>query len=226
MTINDLMNTLKENSKSTEEILSVFILLDRSSSMSGARWENAIGSINEYVRTLKTEDVKAEITTVAFDSYGTNAFGFALDFNVIRNAVYLNEYTEIDANEIKPRGGTPLYDATAQTINCAIERNNPKTVIVIMTDGEENSSKENNLATIKTRIAECESRDWDVLFLGAEFNADIVASSYGIDITKVLNTSDSATLSSAMSYTATNNAEYLRSGTRADTTAVRKTFDK
>jgi len=39
----------------TNNKLSAYILLDRSSSMAGARWENAIGSINQYVKSLKEE---------------------------------------------------------------------------------------------------------------------------------------------------------------------------
>lgn len=185
----------------TKSKLSVYILLDRSSSMAGPKWESAIGSINSYVKTLQDEKIDAEITVAAFDSpaysYGIKSNVFQvrnnpssssnISFDVLRNEVNIKNYSHIRHNEISPRGSTPLYDATAQLLNMADKKNNKKTIILIMTDGEENASHVYNIQSIKDRVATCTNRGWEVVFLGAEFNADNIARDYGLSLTKTVN---------------------------------------
>lgn len=212
--------------------LSAYILLDRSGSMGGARWENAISSINHYVETLKNNDnIAVNITVAAFDSepiYSMNVNesrkNSPLSFITIRNNVNIKKFKPLDIDTVSPRGGTPLYDATAQIINMAETDNNKKSIIIIMTDGEENSSKEYTLTAIKDRIAGCIARDWEVVFLGAEFNADNVASSYGISGRKVINTTLENTIVS-MDWYARSSAAYA-TGMAIDTTAVKADLAK
>lgn len=211
--------------------LSAYILLDRSGSMGGARWETAISSINQYVETLKkTKNLDANITVSAFDtgdfskSVIESRVNSALSFVTIRDNVSIKEFKSLEATELSPRGGTPLYDATAQIINMAETDNNKKSVIIIMTDGEENSSKEYNLAAIKARIEGCIARDWEVVFLGAEFNADNTARSYGLDSGKVISTTLKNTCRT-MDWYADASAAYA-TGMAIDTTAVKADLAK
>lgn len=245
--------------------LSAYILLDRSGSMSGSRWENAIGSINTYVHSLRKQDIAAEITVAAFDSNGGfrpatwNTGGVQMapttgglirtpmtsavpgtgviatttpevvdpnSFDILRNKVSLEEFKDLDINETSPRGGTPLYDSTAKLINLAEQNNNEKTVILIMTDGEENTSKTYNLKSIRDRIASCQHRNWEVVFLGAEFNADTVAQDYGLAASKVINTRSAQNLSATMDWYATSSMAYAKTGAAIDTTAVKAQFGK
>ena len=41
-------------------MLSVFVALDRSGSMSGPAWSNAIDSLNEYIGGLQNEKIEGE----------------------------------------------------------------------------------------------------------------------------------------------------------------------
>jgi hypothetical protein len=51
------------------------------------------------------------------------------------------------------------------------EKDNPrKAVIVIMTDGEENSSEEMTKASAKAALDRVRKKGWEVVFLGAEFS--------------------------------------------------------
>lgn len=232
---------MAENTK-----LSAFILLDRSSSMSGARWENAIASINKYVDTLETDKVDADITLAAFDynAPATQNWNYAnarggiqmlpvepvpqqdgLSFTVLRDKANIKKFKRLKADEVSPRGSTPLYDATARLINMADSNNNDKTVIIIMTDGEENCSKQYNLSSIRDRIASCTKRGWEVLFLGAEFNADHVASSYGLGVGKVINTSLENT-SRSMEYFAKSSGTYAATGAAVNTLDVKARMAK
>lgn len=241
--------------------LSAYILLDRSGSMGGARWENAIGSINTYVQSLrKSEDIHAEITVAAFDSNGNSfrpatwnaggaqmapvtaaqpslttgwnnavpaiEYGDPNTFEIMRDKISLDKFKDLAIDELSPRGGTPLYDSTAKLINMADTNNNEKTVILIMTDGEENSSRTYTLATIRDRIATCQKRGWEVVFLGAEFNAETVAKNYGLDSSKVISTRSAQNLSATMDWYATSSMNYATTGAAINTSAVKATFEK
>lgn len=179
--------------------VSVYALLDRSGSMGGAKWESAIGSINTYVATLKNAGTKATITVAAFDSQYTTTHNDALggnaqfayrarttelSFDILRSEVDITEFNDISFAELSPRGGTPLYDATARLMNLAEANNNPKTVLLIMTDGAENESKIYNKTSIKDRVASCTSRGFEVIFLGQDFDVAETATTLGLDSTK------------------------------------------
>lgn len=45
-----------------------------------------------------------------------------------------------------------------------------KTTVLIVTDGEENSSKEVNRTKAKEMIDSMKAKNWDVVFIGADFN--------------------------------------------------------
>ena len=225
------------------EILSAYILLDRSASMAGPRWTTAINSINQYVATLKEAGTPTLITIAAFDSYGypsafqpttsvasTNGLGIsaigtplaepALNYETLRHAVDISVFDNLREGECFPRGGTPLYDAVAKTINIAEVAGFAKTVIIIMTDGEENTSKVYNRNSITDRISSCTSRGWEVLFLGSEFNADSTATGVGLGTNKVMN----ATLNNQNAFMrglATASTSYFETGEAVDTTQMR-----
>jgi hypothetical protein len=142
--------------------LNVYILLDRSGSMGppyakAGFWEETISSINGYVNELKG---KIQVFVAAFDT---------LSYDVLRN-VPLKEWTDIGHDELRPRGGTPLFDSAARLINRAFEDNPKRAQIVVVTDGDENSSRTTNQFQIKSLVQQVENRDWQVLFLGANFD--------------------------------------------------------
>ena len=228
--------------------LSAYILLDRSGSMAGAKWETAIESINGQVSTLKKEGIEAEVTVAAFDStyehtetasiprspllggHGGQAINWNSNlynrdsqlkpqFDIIRSKKSLKSFKKLTPTEVTPRGGTPLYDATGKMLNLADANNNEKTVIIIMTDGAENESRIYNIESIKDRIATCTHRGWEVVFLGAEFNAHKHATDYGLSGSKVMNSSLGSMNNDMTSY-ATASASYMKSGEAFDTTKM------
>jgi hypothetical protein len=186
----------------------------------GSRWETSIAGINTYVAGLPADAI---VTVAVFDTAGALS-GFAQPFpgtlltsqtgrrsttafEVVRESVAAGSFVAIGYEEVKPRGGTPLYDATAKLLNIADAAAPKKAVIMIVTDGEENESKVYNLESIKDRIATCKGRGWEVVFLGAEFNADNVARSYGLTGDKVINTT-LRNMDTSMSYFSANATAY------------------
>ena len=92
----------------------------------------------------------------------------------------LDAVPELTQDRFVPRGGTALYDAQGKTIvalgeelAAMPESERPsKVIIMTLTDGMENSSKEYTLAMISTLIKEQrEKYNWDFVFLGANQDA-------------------------------------------------------
>ncbi len=108
----------------------------------------------------------------------------------------------------RPNGNTALLDAVGQTIRLvegeiaakpADQRPN-KVIAVIMTDGEENASREYGLTQIKQMIEERQaSRWWEFIFLGANVDAFAQAGALGISSVNASNfAASSVGLRSAM----------------------------
>lgn len=153
--------------------MNVYILLDRSGSMSGL-WTEAINSINSYVEGLKKTD---KVHLSVFDH----------SYETVRD-VKVKDWTPLDEKEVQPRGMTALYDSCGKIMSQAEMDNAKKTILVVMTDGHENSSKEYSQITIKQKVKQFEDRKWEVIFLGANFDAvDSVSGSFGVVASKSMN---------------------------------------
>src|SRR5688572_6609609 len=116
-----------------------YILLDRTGSMEPI-WSEALSSVNAYADGLASLDggprVDADITLAVFDAQD----GF--QFDVLRKGVDAEDWNDVTNREVNPRGMTPLYDAIGRIVSLAEKDKPEKAVLVIMTDGEENSSTE------------------------------------------------------------------------------------
>jgi uncharacterized protein with von Willebrand factor type A (vWA) domain len=146
--------------------MKVYILLDRSQSMV-VRWGEAIGAVNAYVTELaKAKETKgAEVTVATFDSVT------GLMFEIIRDDVKASKFEPVTDKDATPRGGTPLYDAVGKLVNLIDAKAPKKAAVVIMTDGEENSSRELSREASKALLDKARAKGYSVVFLGADFDA-------------------------------------------------------
>jgi uncharacterized protein YegL len=167
--------------------LSVFVALDRSGSMGGEKWTNAVDSLNEYVKGLQKEKISGEITIIAFDSDGMFGGGSSVRLVPLAEAADIAYFERIDPSSLHPAGGTPLYDAAGHVMNLALEKNSKRTVVVILTDGQENTSKEYTQAKIKEKVKSLEEKKWEVIFLGANFDVTNYTQAAGLSATKMRN---------------------------------------
>lgn len=178
---------------------SVYILLDRSQSMH-TQWSEAIGSVNGYVENLpgKTKVVLAVFDTISYD--------------VIRNTT-AKEWKNVSTEEATPRGGTPLFDSAARMMWRIMDDQPEKAIFVVMTDGEENNSSHFKQADVKSMVSKLETRKYEVIFLGANFDkVGDVAQNFGVAVDKFTNI-NTRNLGAYMSGTmAQASANYLNAG--------------
>lgn len=196
-----------------------FILLDRSGSM-GSMWTEALSSINSYVKELDQKKVPTKVTLATFDLWG-GADRAQLAFEVIRKDVSPSDWKNVTNKDAEPRGGTPLNDATGRIVNLAKEGNYDKVAIIIMTDGHENSSRELSVAQAKALLDECRAKNWQVIFLGANFDNAMQATSYGSAAGQHVN-SGVGNMAATMSYMSGTRAAYAATGSSMNFTDEQK----
>jgi hypothetical protein len=164
-----------------------YILLDRTGSMSGI-WDEALGSVNAYAKSvgeadegeIDGKDIKTAVTLAVFD------YQESLQFDVLRKQVPAEKWTNVTNDEANPRGMTPLFDAIGRVISLAEADKPEKAVIVIMTDGYENSSKEITRDGAKAALDRAKANGWEVVFLGAEFASFGDADAVGMSASKTM----------------------------------------
>ena len=168
----------------------IIYVLDRSGSM----WHlahDAAGGYNAFLAEQRAkEDGEYRITTVLFNDEA-QTITYHLD---VRNA------SDLTLDRYNPRDTTALLDAVGKTIDDAgeyyaslpEEERPAKVIFVIMTDGQENSSRHYNHNKVKEMIQHQESKyGWTFLFVGA--GIDAYESSAGIGISSINTVSVSAT---------------------------------
>jgi hypothetical protein len=158
----------------------ITLVVDRSGSMEEIRTD-AEGGVNSFIADQAKEPGEARLTLVQFDTH----------YEFLQRGVPISQ---VPKYQLIPRGGTALLDAVGRAINETGERlasipeeDRPGLVIfVVMTDGEENSSKEFSKARIKEMIQhQQEFYNWHFTFLGANQDAFAEAGGMGIDATGV-----------------------------------------
>ena len=168
-----------------ENLTEMVFILDRSGSMSRLT-KDTIDGYNSLIKKQKEEDGEARVTTVLFDNF----------YDVLYENKDINTIEELTDKDYYARGMTALLDAIGKTINMVGHRLNmtpeeerpSKVVVVITTDGQENSSCEFTKSQIKEMIElQQNTYNWTFMFLGANIDSMKEASSMGIDTDYVRN---------------------------------------
>ncbi len=166
------------------------VILDMSGSMSNIASATREG-LNTYIQSLKDDksDDTVLVSVTVFDSEGwVSNVGIHID--TIMDMVPLTEVPEITEAHYKPRGGTPMYDAIGKVVERterALEdiEGNPEVLLIVITDGEENTSQSFTQRQVKTMLETKEGQGWSTIYLGANQDAWAVGSSLGINVGNV-----------------------------------------
>ncbi|NLT48231.1 MAG: VWA domain-containing protein [Clostridiales bacterium] len=155
----------------------VFIL-DKSGSMSGLE-ADTIGGFNAMLAKQQAVEGECHITTVLFDN----------NYELLHDRIDIKAVSAITEKEYQVGGSTALLDAIGRTIHkignaqkhTADEYRAEKVMFVIITDGEENSSREYSAEKVKAQIErQKEKYGWEFIFLGANIDAVQTAGRFGI----------------------------------------------
>ncbi|MDD2372378.1 MAG: vWA domain-containing protein [Syntrophomonadaceae bacterium] len=162
----------------------VFIL-DKSGSMGGLETDT-IGGYNSMLEKQKSVDGECHITTVLFNN----------NYELLHDRIDIKAINSITEKEYAVGGSTALLDAIGMTIHkignaqkhTADDYRAEKVMFIIITDGEENSSREYSADKVKAQI-ERQKRNygWEFIFLGANIDAVETAGRFGISTDRAQN---------------------------------------
>lgn len=185
------------------------LILDESGSMGGLAVETR-GGLNDYLSELGKDspDIPCFIT-----KFATKAKTAVSDTKIKDLTGYFNLETYV------PSGWTALYDAIGKTIHDMDKlQDTHRMLFVVMTDGQENASKEFNQTQIKQLISEREAKgNWTFVYLAA--NQDAWVGGQSIGISSKGNTQRFVATAGGQADNirgmTTNSARYIRSGVDA-----------
>jgi hypothetical protein len=155
------------------------IILDESGSMMSIK-ETIISGFNEIVQTIKGIEQQFPeqehfISLISFNGLGQKVIHFMDPTSKLE---------QINDSLYRPDASTPLYDAMGTGINklkLALEGNDKHNVLVtVLTDGEENASKEFTGAAIKALIETLKKQRWTFTYIGADHDVERMAASLSI----------------------------------------------
>lgn len=166
------------NESKTKRVFNL-IIVDESGSMSIIR-KQAFTGMNETLQTVRQmqkmfPDQKQFITLVTFDTCHTTWH---------YDNTPASRTKDLDWKAYNPSGGTPLYDAMGTSISKvnAQVSDDDNVLVTVITDGEENSSREWTLKMIRTMIEKLKKHNWTFTLIGTDnLDVETMAQSFAID---------------------------------------------
>lgn len=162
----ELDAAIKSFSKRQVDVMFVF---DRSGSCAGTELDMMRG-FNNFIKHEKDERNEDFITVSLFDHENKVVY----DRTPVKRVKGL---------EYQVRGNTALYDSLCENIKSLQRKkdDNTEVIVVIMTDGADNSSHEYDIDKTRGLISGLKRQGWNFIFLGAMGYAKDYAAELGID---------------------------------------------
>lgn len=194
-----------------KDYTNITFILDRSGSMQSVA-DDTIGGFNSFIEKQK-EVPSSTLSLIQFD----DRYDIVYMNKPVKDAPSLTKET------FEPRGSTALLDAIGRTIDrlgadfkAMTDAEKPsRVVVVILTDGYENASREFTADKINEMISH--QRDvykWEFVFLGANQDAIATASHLGMSTSNAMTyTSSGRGIKGAINAVATNVAQYSSGAT-------------
>uniref|UniRef100_UPI00404A2E72 VWA domain-containing protein n=1 Tax=Gelidibacter sp. TaxID=2018083 RepID=UPI00404A2E72 len=156
------------------------IILDESGSMESIK-TTIIQGFNELVQTIQGIEKQFPeqehfISFVSFNGLGQKLLHFIDPASKLK---------QIDDKSYKPDATTPLFDAMGFSINKLKQSLQGQTdynvLVTILTDGEENASKEFSGNIIKKLVEELKENRWTFTYIGTDHDVEKIANSLSIN---------------------------------------------
>ena len=161
-----------------QNLTAIGVVIDNSSSMGPTR-SDTVGGFNTFLADQKALPGDATLTLAFFNH----------KYELIHDSVPLKDVADLTLDTYRTHGNTALLDAIGKTVNsmgaklaAMAEADRPgKVILVILTDGEENTSQDFSLDQILTMLKhQQEVYSWEVVYLGANQNAAEIGKKMGI----------------------------------------------
>lgn len=203
-------------SNDTTEII---FIVDRSGSMSTIA-PDMRGGFDAFIAEQRKVPGECLVTLAQFDDR----------YEVVYSGKPL---AEVPPLELEPRSMTALLDGIGRTIDdvgmrldrMPKEKRPSKVLVVIITDGQENSSRKYKHADVMEKIKHQRERySWEFVFLGA--NQDAIQVGADLGVANAMNyTADSASAGAMMSAVSANAAQY-RTGGKVTSSSLQHAYDQ
>ena len=147
----------------------IIFLLDESASMT-PHAKSYINGVNTLLTTQKQANPNSKFTMIKFSS----------EIKTLCVDTKMHTLPEFTSEFYKPDGVTALYDAIGHAIKLKHTNHVTNSVIIILTDGEDNHSKNYTLETIAQQIMYMQRRGWVFVYIAANQNAQMIGEKLGI----------------------------------------------
>jgi uncharacterized protein YegL len=165
------------------------IILDESGSMESIK-SSIITGFNELVQTIQGierqfPEQEHFISFISFNGLGQKLLHFIDPVSKLK---------QIDDKTYQPDATTPLFDAMGFSINKLKHSLQGQTdynvLVTILTDGEENASKEYSGNNIKILVEELKQNRWTFTYIGTDHDVEKIANSLSINNTMIFEKND------------------------------------
>ncbi|MCL1593552.1 MAG: VWA domain-containing protein [Actinomycetia bacterium] len=158
---------MNNNTNSTPAPVTLSVILDRSGSMMSIA-DDIVDGFNALLANQRTQPGEVFVTLAQFDTEDP--------FELLIDAVPLREVTDMERDWYQPRGGTPLYDAIGRLLSHIdasplASKDTIDHVVVVVTDGQENASREFDRKQVSDLIKRRSDDGWVFIYLGSEFES-------------------------------------------------------
>lgn len=173
-----------------ENFTSINVVIDKSGSMSHLT-ADTIGGFNTFLADQKADSGTAALTLCLFND----------NCDMVHVFKDLNEVEPLNEKTYRTSGYTALLDALGTVINdtgkklsdMPEEERPSKVIVLVITDGQENCSREYSKEKIKEMIAHQEEKyNWSFVFMGANIDAVTEGAAIGISAQNSIQYSASA----------------------------------
>lgn len=171
-------NEFAKPKEKVKKVSYITFVIDESGSMAGVR-DATISGINEQIQQIKkdfgskTEDIDTYVSLLKFNA----------DVQTVFSNIGLDKLKEITNEDYIPGGNTAMLDAVGQAIDKLKDRKdindeNTSSLIIVVSDGEENASKKYTSSSLADSIGKLnETKRWTFTYLGANQDLSKVSKS-------------------------------------------------
>lgn len=167
---------MKKFKRKSKPVVNIVYIIDSSGSMAGSKFtEGKKGLINEISELVKDDEIQYTFTLVNFES------------TVHEECYLLSDYEkaqQIVKDFVLYHGWTALNDAIGMTLTKLINDipDGQGVIVSIVTDGEENYSKEyKSNGKVKALLNEAKAKQFTVTFIGTDFDTERAITNFNVE---------------------------------------------